>query len=111
MNDFNTEQKLRVSFKIQDKNGRPVNVENGPRAISSDETVVQAGDVSKDGDRYVLDLKSVAEGPYRVVVVADTNMNTNEMTQVLGIIEGNVTRGERTDERMIELVADEPIDD
>lgn len=109
--DFTTEQTLPVSFKIVDGRGRPANVENGPKAASSDETVVTVGDISKEGDVWKFDINSVAEGQYRVTVTADANLDPNEVNEIVGIIEGSVTHDARTDARTIELVAGDPIDD
>lgn len=108
--DFTTEQTLPVSFRIVDGRGRPANVEN-IKVASSDETVVTASDVSKDGDLYKFEIRSVAEGSYRVVVTADANLDPNVVNEIVGVMEGSVTHDDRTDARTIELVAGEPVDD
>lgn len=111
MATFTTEQFLPVTFKIVDGRGRPVPVDGEPVVASSDETVVVASAPTNDGaGNYSMELASVAAGTARVTVTADADISP-EVSEILAILEVEVTLDPRTSARMIELTAGEPSDE
>ncbi len=113
MADFTTEQTLPVSFKIVDGRGRPAPVDGDPVVASSDETVARLGPdgVTNDGSgNYTMNIESVAVGTARVTVTADADISEN-VSEIVGVLDLNVTLDPRTGARTIELTAGTPVDE
>lgn len=113
MADFTTEQTLPVLFKIVDGRGRPASIDGDPVVASSDETVarVSAEGVTNDGaGNYAMNIESVAVGSARITVTADADVSP-EVSDIVGVLDVNVTLDPRTAARTIELTAGAPVDE
>lgn len=110
MATFTTEQSLPVSFKIVDGRGRPASIEGDPILASSDETVATCSAATQSNGSWLFEVASVSEGEARISVTADADVS-EDINNVVGILDVVVVLDARTSARTIELTAGEPVDD
>lgn len=113
MTSLSTEQKLPFTMKVVDGRGRPVKIDGEPVAASSDETVATVTIADAGGGTWNGEIVSVAPSPegttQRVTVTADADLSPS-VSNVVGILEFNVTLDERTSARMVTLSPGSPVD-
>lgn len=115
MTTFTTEQNLPFTFRLVDGKGRPVPMDtsNPPVAASSDETVATVSLTHADDGSWHGLIASVSASPadstQRVTLTVDADVGDG-VESVIGTLDFNVTLDPRSSARIVEMVAETPVE-
>lgn len=110
MVDFTTEQMVPFVFKVADGRGRKVKIDGQPVAASSDETLATVAMTDNGDDTWNGAITAVGvAGSGRVTVTADADLSP-DVSDVVGVLEFNITLDPRTAARVVSTEAGAPAD-